>query len=90
MTYFKASCSEADTQPRFFLHVIPLDQNDLPRDRRQHGFDNLDFAFDHRGLIFDGKCLATVPLPDYPIDKISTGQFADDARIWNLEFPVRP
>ena len=90
LTYFKASCSEADTQPRFFLHVVPLDQNDLPRDRRQHGFDNLDFAFDHRGLIFDGKCLATVPLPDYPIDKISTGQFADDARIWSLEFPVRP
>ena len=90
LTYFKASCSEADTQPRFFLHITPLDQNDLPRDREQHGFNNLDFAFDHYGLIFDGKCLATVPLPNYLIDKISTGQFADDAQLWNLEFPVRP
>ena len=90
LTYFKASCSEADTQPRFFLHITPLDQNDLQRDREQHGFNNLDFAFDHYGLIFDGKCLATVPLPNYLIDKISTGQFADDAQLWNLEFPVRP
>ena len=30
-------------QPKFFLHVRPVDTNDLPAYRRRHGFDNRDF-----------------------------------------------
>ena len=60
--------------PRFFLHVRPVDANDLPADRRRHGFENRDFSNLHfwRG---DGKCYAVRPLPDYGIAGIRTGQF---------------
>ena len=61
-------------QPRFFLHVHPVDTNDLPADRRRHGFENRGFRF----LQFwrrDGKCYAVRPLPDYGVASIRTGQF---------------
>ena len=47
----------------------------LPDHRRQHGVDNLNFDFDGRGVIFDGKSLAKLPLPEYGISEISTGQY---------------
>ena len=34
------------TDIRFFLHLIPVDVDDLPDHRKQYGFDNLDFRFD--------------------------------------------
>ena len=86
LTYTKESCGEADTQARFFLHVRPIDRNDLPGGRRPHGFDNLDFDFAGRGLTFDGKCMVIITLPDYPISSIATGQFNDDGRIWDVRF----
>ena len=61
-------------QPKFFLHVRPVDTNDLPAYRRRHGFDNRDFRlfqFWRRG----GKCYAVRSLPDYGVATIRTGQF---------------
>ena len=65
--------------PRFFLHVRPETRNDLPADRRRHGFENRDFDDLHfwRG---DGKCYAVRPLPDYGIAGIRTGQFTLNTR----------
>ena len=59
----------------FFLALYPVDVNDLPDDSKRYGFDNLDFKFDERGVIFDGICMATVALPEYDITRISTGQY---------------
>ena len=84
--YVKEPCGEEDTGERFFLHVVPENIDDLPNDRRQHGFDNLDFAFIERGLLFDGKCLVSVDLPQYGAARITTGQFDGDGRIWEVEF----
>ena len=76
LAYVKEPCAQADTEPPFFLHIIPADANDLPDDRKQHGFDNLDFHFRwDGGRRFDRKCLVTRPLPDYKITSIRTGQF---------------
>ena len=75
LTYVKEPCARADTEATFFLHLIPIDANDLPDQRRQYGFDNLDFDFDERGVIFDGKCMVRVPLPEYDITRIVTGQY---------------
>ncbi len=75
LTYVKEPCARADTEATFFLHLIPIDANDLPDRRRQYGFDNLDFDFDERGVIFDGKCMTRVPLPEYDITRIVTGQY---------------
>ena len=61
LTYTREPCAHTDTEAMFFLHLIPAEVNDLPDDRRQYGFDNLDFNFDAVGAKFDGKCLAEVP-----------------------------
>ena len=90
LTYIKENCRAADTQLRFYLHLIPRNVNDLPAGRRRHGFDNLNFDFLEQGTLFDGKCLATVNLPDYEIATIQTGQYIPGgSRIWQAEFPYR-
>ena len=75
LIYVKEPCASADTEARFFLALYPADANDLPDYRKQHGFANLDFDFRDRGEIFDGRCMAGIPLPEYAIARISTGQF---------------
>ncbi len=84
--YLREPCVRADTDARFFLHVVPDDIDDLPAARKQHEFDNLDFDFDARGLLFDGKCLASVDLPQYAIARITTGQFDGGGRVWEVGF----
>ena len=87
LVYVKESCGQADTETRFFLHLVPERVDDLPRERRGHGFDNLDFEFFLRGGHFDGKCLARVPLPGYAIASIRTGQFVGgEGELWREEF----
>ena len=86
LRYVREECSAADAAPRFFLHVTPLDAGDLPEDRRAAGFANLDFAFADRGLRYEGRCMASVRLPDYPVARARTGQFnADGGRLWEGE-----
>ena len=86
LTWVRDGCSAADAAPRFFLHVVPLDARDLPAERREAGFDNLDFALADRGGRFGGRCLATAELPDYGIARVRTGQFAGGERLWDGEF----
>ena len=90
LTYAKQPCAPADTEAMFFLHGIPIDPEDLPDHRQQYGFDNLDFYFDQHGESFDGKCLAKVPLPEYGISGIRTGQYVrvDSGfdNVWEAEF----
>ena len=89
LTYVKEPCASADTEAKFFLALYPVDANDLPDRRKQHGFDNLDFDFDERGVIFDGKCMAKVALPEYAVTRIATGQYVTVSsynNIWEAEF----
>ncbi len=86
LTYVKEPCAPADTEALFFLHLIPADEDDLPDHRKQYGFDNLDFGFNWRGVIFEGKCMAAIALPEYAITRIRTGQFTDEGRLWEGEF----
>ena len=86
LIYLRETCAAGDTAANFFLHIIPLDAAVLPADRRDAGFANLDFAFERWGGSFDGKCLAAVPLPDYPIAVIRTGQYgAGRGELWAVE-----
>ena len=90
LVYVKEPCGQADTETRFFLHVVPDRVDDLPRERRGHGFDNLDFEFFLRGGHFDGRCMARVPLPGYAIASIRTGQFVGgEGEVWSAEVAVR-
>ena len=86
LIYAKEQCAEDDTAPQFFLHIDPLNRSDLPLSRNLYGFDNLDFGFEWQGEILDGNCVAIIPLPDYDIAEIRTGQYVpvDGAfkRLW--------
>lgn len=89
LTYVNDSCDQAGTDDKFFLHVTPERADDLPGDRRTHGFYNLDFDFFSNGALLDDKCVAAVPLPEYPIASIRTGQFVSgEGQIWSAEFEV--
>ena len=88
LAYVKEPCASSDVETRFFLHVTPVDADDLPADRKQHGFENLDFQFGPSDVAQGGKCVAIRDLPGYGIGHISTGQFGEDGRIWHGEFRV--
>ena len=89
LIYRRETCAAADTAAGFFLHIIPEDIADLPLERQDAGFANMDFAFDRWGGIFDGKCLAAVPLPEYPIKEIRTGQhIPGQGELWAAELAV--
>ena len=75
LVYAKEPCARADTEAMFFLHLVPADVADLPAERKQYGFDNLDFDYDVFPVMsLGGRCLAKRSLPDYPIARIRTGQ----------------
>ena len=94
LTYIKNPCSQADADARVFLHITPANALDLPISRLPRGYDNLDFRFYEYGDIRGGECRAQRRLPDYPIARIKTGQFAPDApdsaggKIWEAVFDL--
>ena len=92
LLYVKENCSPADLKARFFLHVTPVDEGDLPEHRRRYGFDNMGFS--PRDLkIGDRKCVIRRRLPDYPIHLIRTGQHVKEhsgnyRSLWEEEFSM--
>ena len=86
LIYTREPCAPEDTQARFFLHIFPQDAANLPAERGESGFVNADFGFAERGADLGGKCVAIAPLPDYPIERIRTGQHARGAgQLWRAE-----
>ena len=89
LAYLKENCVAGDMDARFFLHIIPADPADLPEDWREFGFANLDFDFADHGESAGDICVAERELPDYPLDRIRTGQFVSgEGAIWRVEFPA--
>ena len=89
LIYLRETCAAGDTAAGFFLHILPEDVSVLPPERQAAGFANLDFAFGRWGGSFDGKCLAAVPLPDYPVKEIRTGQYVpSQGEVWAVEWAV--
>lgn len=88
LIYAKDVCSPEDTQEMFFLHVTPADEKDLPEDRVEAGFENLDF---NQGGIRVGQqsCVVVKRLPHYAIGHIRTGQYAPGENIlWGGEVTI--
>ena len=86
--YVRDGCTAEDIQAAFLLHIVPVDADDLPAERAQYGFDNLDFAFWQRGGMTGGRCVAVVALPDYPIASVFTGQYDETGQLWTAEFAL--
>ena len=89
LIYVKEPCGGDDMDPIFFLHLIPVDENDLPDNRQQYGFDNLDFRFTEAGRQAGQQCLAIRELPKYALRSIRTGQYVPGAGpIWEGRFSI--
>ena len=89
--YINILCASDATETGFFLHVYPANRDDLPQSARESGaeFENRDFAFADNGARQGRQCIATAPLPGYPISKIATGQhITGGGRLWGKEFTV--
>ena len=86
LLYVKDNCAAADLENPFFLYTLPVDLTDLPADRRDHGFENYDFApYKEGGGIINGRCFAEKQLRAYPLTAIRTGQFNAAGEIWSGE-----
>ena len=85
--YMREPCSPQDIDARFMLHIFPEDAADLPAARSAHGFVNADFTFAAHGALFDGKCVAIAPLPDYAVERIRTGQYVlgGGPELWSVD-----
>ncbi len=67
LVHVREPCVDEDTRGGIFVNMIPEDRKDLPGG---HG----SFNFISGPMLFEGKCIAVFPLPDYPISGIRTGQ----------------
>ena len=90
LVYVKEPCAPQDVEELFFLHVFPAADGDLASGSREQGFDNLDFDFWPRGVIWEGACLVAATLPDCEIAHVRTGQFIRSGQLWSAEFAVEP
>ena len=75
LIYINDRCGAAALDDTFFLAAFPVDDADLPKARKPHGFANLDFDFADYGFRGNERCLIVRQLPKYPIKRIHAGQF---------------
>ena len=88
LLYVKEPCSQEDVEPTFFVHVVPVDVDDLSNHRRRYGADNLDFRFEAHGWRSGDRCLAARRLPTYAIRHVETGQYGPGGgRLWVGSIP---
>ena len=79
LRYLKSPCAPEDADAFFFAHFFPADADYLRGDGEYAGFDGVNFPFAASGNAFDGACMATAHLPDYPAAAIRTGQYVSDS-----------
>ena len=91
IVYYREACTLRDAVYPFFLHLYPLSLADIPEDKREYGFENLDFWFIGHGAHVDGDCIAVRDLPSWDIASIITGQYHHwrEEQLWTAEFSPR-
>lgn len=84
MVYITAHCDFPEGFTPLYLHVYPVNVEDLPAGSREHGFENLDFVFSELGNDVEGDCVVVRALPTYPVSRIETGQYVSETgeKIW--------
>lgn len=75
LIYIRERCDTKAAKARFLLHLYPTDPTLLHATQQPAGFNNFDFEFQRYGVQADGVCLVNVPLPEYDVIGIRTGQF---------------
>ena len=93
LAYLKHPCDMADLRTPFFQRLLPADARDVahgsamrPGDMVSRVFTPTD-PFLRAAHLFDGKCMVEVPLGDWPVETVQTGQReADGAVLWQTTF----
>ena len=88
LVYAKEPCRPRDVRARFFLHVFPAAEDDLPAVNREWGFVNFGFSFWTRGVLLEGTCLVAATLPEYEIAHVRTGQYSGEGQLWTAEIAM--
>ncbi len=83
LIYARDPCSRNDTAPRFFAHIVPA-----PGDAVPEAGTRSEFSFTRHGVRLDDACMTVLPLPDYPIASIRTGQYDAAGELWSVNVPV--
>ena len=88
LIYFRDECDLEDFERRIHLRVEPVNKLVLSGIRKNFGVDFLGFYPSRQGIILDGKCLMVAPLPEYDIERITTGQSSDRGNVefWDVSF----
>lgn len=89
LVYVREPCTSADVRDRFFLHLFaPTASADGADGEGAH--HNWDFHFADQGAMFDGRCVAVVPLSALPkgVVRLRTGQFSSVGEHWCVELAL--
>ena len=87
ISYLKAPCAPSDYAAPFFAYAYPARASDLPAEHRRKGFHPTrePVTLTKFGAAFDGACIMTLRLPEYPVSAIRTGQrLPDGASVWDV------
>ena len=86
-------CRQGDgqTRTRFYADLYPADPQVLPPSQADSGRERIAFRLNRwRHYKPGGGCVVPVPLPDYEIARIKTGQSAADGHeLWQAEAHLR-
>ena len=77
LIYVKSPCSDDDLSDRFFLHITPVNLEDLAEEDKALGFGIFDFyATDSEiaSFVTESGCIVATALPEHDIQAIYTGQ----------------
>ncbi len=92
--HVREPCVREDVPRGVFVEVTPEDPKDLPgwglpRWHRGDGSEGFFITFRRIGVLFEGKCMAILPFPDYPVSGIRTGQTKAGRVLWEARIPAR-
>ena len=90
LIYRRSPCKLRDREREIGLHVFPVNRRDLPRHRRQYGFEDLSFRLTDHGGRRAKTCTAWIRLPTYDIAEVRTGQTDAGGPAWRVEVPLAP
>ena len=77
LIYVKSPCTKGDLSHRFFLHISPVNVQDLAEEHSQLGFGIFDFYSSDpnvTAVINESGCVVARKLPEHDIQIINTGQ----------------
>ena len=85
LIYSKELCDDRNLSQRYYLNIYPVDERNLSIADRRLGFERTEFHFEShyhsfKHSIRNRRCVLAVPLPDYEIAFLETGQ-----RHWRAE-----